>query len=108
MAAVFTVKDRRDVPGAPFILARFFLTFRETAECKHLRRRLAEQAVSRQSVHHIAQHRIVEAVTDKTNAIAAKQFAYKPRGPAFGEIGQAEIAAGDNQAVQFALARFGA
>ena len=108
MAAIFTVKDWRDVPGPPFVLALFFLAFRETAERKHLWRRLAEQAVSRQRVHDIAQHRIVEAVTDKTNAVAAKQFAYKPRGPTFGEVGQAKIAAGDDQAVQFALARFGA
>ncbi|MNX87983.1 hypothetical protein D3C86_1199370 [compost metagenome] len=99
---VLAIENGRDVLCFPFALTIYLLAFGITSEGEHLRRKFSKQAVSGQRIHHVTQHRIVDAVSHKANGEVAEQFAHEARGPAFRQVGQPEVTAGNHQPIQVA------
>ena len=60
-------------------------------QCVGLRSDFAKHPVCGECIHHIAQHRVVDAVAYEANNIVSKQFADKACGPSFGKIGEAKV-----------------
>ena len=87
MAVVLAVEDGRDILGPPFVRPLFFLSFGITTEREHLGWRLTKQAVGGQSVHHVTQHRIVDAITNEADGVITEKLADEARRPALGEVG---------------------
>ena len=100
---MFPIEDRRDVLGAPFVRTGLLPAPGKAPECEHFRGRLAEPTIRRQGIHHVAQDRVVDAVADKAHDKVPKQLADEARRPALREVGEAEIAARDDQIVQIAV-----
>ena len=103
MAVVFAVQDGRDVLRPPLVGVFVFLAFRATAEGERLQGWLAQQAVRGKRIGHVAQYRVVDAVTNEADGVIAEQFAHESRCPALGQVGTAEITAGDDEVIQITM-----
>ena len=106
MAPIFAVQNGRYVLRPPFPGTPIFLAFRVASQRKHLARRFAEQPVCSQRVRHVAQHRVIDAVSDEADCVVAEQFAHKSRRPSFRQVGKTEISAGDDQTIQISTIAF--
>ncbi len=99
------VEDGGDTLGFPLDGFSLFLPRFAIAQCPSLRRDFAQHPVGRQRIHHVAQHRVVDSVAHEANHVVAEKLAHESGSPTFGEVGQAEIAAGDYQTVQGGVVR---
>jgi hypothetical protein len=97
------IQDGNNVLGVPLCFSGL-LAVCVAAKGIHREWGLAALAIRRQSVHHVTQHRVVEAVPHEAHGVVSEQLADETRCPALDEIGQAEISTRHHQAVQFAVA----
>ena len=99
-ASGYVVENGHDALGFPFDGYPVLLPWLAITQRPGLRRDFAQHPVGRQCIHHVAQHRVVDAVAYKADHIVVEQLTHKTCCPALCEIGQAEITAGDHQTAQ--------
>ena len=58
---------------------------------------LAKNSISREGIHHVPNYRILDAISDKQNGESPEYLTDEPAGPAFGQVGRAEIRACKNE-----------
>lgn len=91
------VKDGSDAFGFPFGSLASLLANLAITKGPGLQRALSQHAIRCQSVHHVPQYGIVDAVTDEAHDVVPEKLANEPSGPAFGKISQPEITACHDQ-----------
>ena len=104
---VFAVEDGRDVLGLPFVGALGFLALEWLPNANTSGGDSPQKAVGSESVYHVTQHRVVDAVADEAHGVVAKQLADETRRPALGKISETEVATRHDQAIQVASRGFG-
>ena len=104
-ATAHFVQDGRNPLGLPFDGLDVFLAGIAVAQRIGLRGDLAQHSVGGQRIHHVAQYWVIDAVADEANHVVAEQLADEACRPAFGQVGEAKVAAGEHQPVEHAVVR---
>jgi len=105
MMVVHLVQNRRDASFEPPFFDCIFLASGVAGKNVHLRQWRANIAVSGYRVHHVLHHGVTDAVPHEADREVAEQLADETGRPTFGEVGSAEVAAAEDQAVKRILPR---
>ena len=80
------VKNGTNSFRVPICNGFVFTTVLARAERKGSLRLFSAQAVGREGVHHVAEHGVVDSVSDEADQVVSEQLANETRAPAFGEV----------------------
>ncbi len=100
---VLSIEDGRYILDSPLPLRILRSPVGESSKCEVLSCRFAQLSIRGKSVHHVSHYWVADAVADKAHNEIPKQLADEARCPAFSEVREAEVTAGDHEPIEVAL-----